>query len=67
MAGEALSRAGDHIDSFKLIPGPHGKFDVHIDGELVGEHRHEENAHLFPDIELLLKAIKERVGTAATT
>ena len=47
MAGEALSRMGQCISSFKLIPGGHGKFDIRIDGELVGEHRHEPDAHIF--------------------
>ena len=65
MAGEALTRVGDHIDNFKLVPGPHGKFDVRIDGELVAEHRHEPNAHIFPDLQDLLGAINERVGTTA--
>jgi predicted Rdx family selenoprotein len=61
MAGEALSRVGEHIDSFKLVPGPHGKFDVRIDGELVAEHRHELDAHIFPDLQDLLKAINQRI------
>ncbi len=62
MAGEALSRAGEHISTFKLTPGPHGKFDVIIDGEVVAEHRHEPNAHIFPDLQDLMKAIGERSG-----
>ena len=61
MAGEALSRVGEHIDSFKLIPGPHGKFDVRIGGELVAEHRHEPDAQIFPDLQDLLKAINQRI------
>lgn len=65
MAGEALSRIGEHVSSFKLIPGPHGKFDVRIDGELVAEHRHEPNAHIFPDLEDLLKEISQRVERKA--
>lgn len=62
MAGEALSRVGDHISVFKLTPGPHGKFDVIIDGDLVAEHRHEPNAHLFSDLQDLMGAIAERTG-----
>ena len=46
-------------------PAPHGKFDIRIDGELVAEHRHEPNAHLFPDLQDLLKAIEERVPKKA--
>ncbi len=66
MAGEALSRpVGDHIASFKLVPGPHGKFDVRINGELVGEHRHTDDAHVFPDLQDLLKAIGDRIGIEA--
>ena len=60
MAGEALSRRGENITHFKLTPGPHGKFDVIIDGEVIAEHRHEPNAHIFPDLEDLMKAIAQR-------
>ncbi len=63
MAGETLTRVGDHIDSFKLVPGPHGKFDVRIDGELVAEHRHEPDAHIFPDLQDLLKAVDQRLSS----
>ena len=62
MAGEALSRAGEHIDNFKLTPGAHGKFDVIVDGDLVAEHRHEPNAHIFPDLQDLMKAIEARIA-----
>ena len=51
---------GGHIASFKLIPGPHGKFDIRINGELIAEHRHEPNAHIFPELEDLLKGISQR-------
>ena len=57
-----MSRADEHIASFKLTPGPHGKFDVIADGEIVAEHRHEPNAHIFPDIQDLMKAINSRLG-----
>ena len=63
MAGEALSKAGEHISVFKLTPGPHGKFDVILNGTVVAEHRHEPNAHIFPDLQDLMKAINEHVGT----
>jgi predicted Rdx family selenoprotein len=62
MAGEALSRAGEFISSFKLTPGSHGKFDVIVDGKVVAEHKHLPDAHLFPDLQDLLKAINERTG-----
>ena len=62
MAGEALSRVGDHIEAFKLTPGPHGKFDVIVDGDVVAEHRHEPNAHIFPDLQDLMRAIADRTG-----
>jgi len=62
MAGEALSRSDEHIASFKLTPGPHGKFDVIVDGEIVAEHRHGPNAHIFPDIQDLMKAINSRLA-----
>mgnify|MGYP001424984745 CR=1 FL=1 len=62
MAGDTLSRRGEQIESFTLIPGAHGKFDVRIDGDLIAEHRHEPNAHIFPDLQDLLKAIEERLS-----
>ncbi len=57
-----MSRAGEHISSFKLTPGPHGKFDVIVDGSVVAEHRHEPDAHIFPDLQDLMKAINDRTG-----
>ena len=62
MAGEALSRCGEAISAFKLTPGPHGKFDVIIDGDVVAEHRHEPDAHIFPDLQDLMNAIADRTG-----
>ena len=61
MAGESLSRHGKHISNFKLILGPHGKFDIRIDGELVAEHRHEPDAHIFPDLQDLIREINQRI------
>ena len=61
MAGEALNRRGDNIESFRLIPGGHSKFDVRIDGELVAEHKHLPDAHLFPDLQDMIKAIDQRL------
>ena len=60
-----MTRVGEHISVFKLIPGPHGVFDVRIDGELVAEHRHEPDAHIFPDLQDLLKAINQRIEEKA--
>ena len=62
MAGEALSRAGERIESFRLIPSEHGKFHISIDGDLVAWHRHEPNAHIFPDLQDMMAAIHERIG-----
>ena len=62
MAGEALNRAGDHIESFKLRPSDHGKFHIRIDGELVAYHRHEPDAHIFPDLQDMMRAIEERTS-----
>lgn len=59
-----MSRAGEYISHFKLTPGPHGKFDVIVDGKVVAEHRHEPNAHIFPDLQDLMKAINTRIGKA---
>ena len=57
-----MSSADGHIASFKLTPGPHGKFDVVVDGQVIAEHRHEPNAHIFPDLQDLMKVINTRVG-----
>ncbi len=61
MASEALTRTGDNISTFKLTPGEHGKFDILIDGDLVGEHKHTPDAHLFPDLQDLMAAISDRM------
>ena len=61
MAGEALSREGEHIEYFKLVPSDHGKFHISIDGELIAAHQHLPDAHLFPDLQDLMKAIADRV------
>ena len=62
MAGEALNRAGEGIESFRLIPSEHGKFHISIDGDLVAWHRHEPDAHIFPDLQDMMAAIDERIG-----
>lgn len=49
------------IESFKLVPGDHGKFHVTIDGELVTWHRYESDAHIFPDLQDLMRAIEVRL------
>ena len=67
MAGDTLNRRGDHIESFRLIPGGHGKFDVRINGELVAEHRHEPDAHIFPDLQDLVKAIDQRLNAKSAS
>ena len=48
MASEALTRTGDNISTFKLTPGEHGKFDIIIDGDLIGEHKHTPDALFSP-------------------
>ena len=67
MAGEALNRAGkagEKVESFKLVPSEHGKFHITTDSELVAWHRHEPDAHIFSDLQDLMKAIDERTGDA---
>ena len=64
MASEALNRAGERIESFRLIPSEHGKFHISIDGDLVAWHRHEPDAHIFPDLQDMMAAIDERIGTS---
>ena len=61
MAGDALTRAGTHIESFTLVPSEHGKFHIRINGELVAAHQHLPDAHLFPDLQDLMQAINERI------
>ena len=64
MAGEALNRVGERIESFKLVPGEHGKFHITIDGDLVAWHRHELDAHIFPDLQDMMAAIYDRTGSS---
>ena len=61
MAGESLSRVGEHIESFQLIPSGHGKFHISIDGDLVAWHRHEPDAHIFPDLQDMMAEINKRI------
>lgn len=61
MAGEALNRVGENIESFSLIPSEHGKFHISIDDNLVAWHRHEPDAHIFPDLQDMMAAIEERL------
>ena len=61
MAGDALSRVGENIATFTLVPSVHGKFDIRINGELVASHQHLPNAHLFPDLQDLMEALNERI------
>ena len=61
MAGDALSRVGEKIASFTLVPSDHGKFHIRIDGELVASHQHLPDAHTFPDLQDLMKALNERI------
>ncbi len=62
MAGEALNRAGERIESFRLIPSEHRKFHISINGDLVAWHRHEPDAHIFPDLQDMMAAIDERIA-----
>ncbi len=61
MAGEALSRSGEHIAEFTLVPSSHGKFHIFVDGELVASHQHLPDAHLFPDLQDMMAAILARL------
>ena len=61
MAGDALSQVGEHIESFKLVPSDHGKFHITIDNKLVAYHRHEPDAHIFPDLQDLMAEIYKRI------
>ena len=61
MAGEALSRNGDSIAEFNLIPSTHGMFHIYVDDELVASHQHLPDAHLFPDLQDMMVAILTRI------
>ena len=61
MAGEALSRTGEHISEFTLVPSDHGKFHIYVNDELVASHQHLPDAHLFPDLEDMMAAILARI------
>jgi predicted Rdx family selenoprotein len=61
MAGEALSRNGDSIAEFNLIPSTHGLFHIYVDDELVASHQHLPDAHLFPDLQEMMAAILARI------
>ncbi len=57
-----MSRVGESIATFTLIPGEHGKFDVRIDGELIASHQHLPDTHLFPDLQDLMEALNQRIS-----
>ena len=61
MAGEALSRSGDSIAEFNLIPSTHGMFHIYVDDELVASHQHLPDAHLFPDLQDMMAEILARI------
>ena len=61
MAGEALSRTGEYISEFNLIPSVHGMFHIYVNGELVASHQHLPDAHIFPDLEDMMAAILSRI------
>lgn len=61
MAGEALSRTGEHIAEFNLIPSVHGMFHIYVNDELVASHQHLPDAHIFPDLEDMMAAILSRI------
>jgi predicted Rdx family selenoprotein len=60
MAGEALSRSGEYIADFTLVPSTHGMFHIYVDDELVASHQHLPDAHLFPDLQDMMAAILAR-------
>lgn len=61
MAGEALSRNGESIAEFTLVPSTRGMFHIFVDDELVASHQHLPDAHLFPDLQDMMAAILARV------
>jgi predicted Rdx family selenoprotein len=63
MTGEILTWVGEHIGSIKLIPGPHGRFDVRGEGDLIGERTHGPiDARYFPEALEGLRELNEYVA-----
>ena len=61
MAGEALSRNGESIAEFTLVPSTRGMFHIFVDDELVASHQHLPDARPFPDLQDMMAAILARV------
>ena len=50
-----------NIETFKHVPSGHGKFHMTIDDELVAFNEHRPDAHLFPDLQDMMKSINKRI------
>ena len=66
MAAEVLSRYGERISVFRLVPADHGKFHIYINGQLVLAHDHAPDRHYFPDLPETLTAVRRALGVAAS-
>jgi selenoprotein W-related protein len=58
MLGEVLAEAGSEISEVSLIPGDHGIFDWHVDGEVVFS---KGELGRFPEMDELKAAIYEKL------
>ena len=67
LAGELLTRLGQHLAAVRLVPGGHGLFDIRVDGEKVMGHEHRPDQHYFPDAQELLPLLYQRLGITPDT
>ena len=65
MASELLSRYGEQIEVFRLVPAEHGKFHVYINGDLALAHAHRPDQHYFPDLPETLTKVRQALGVSA--
>ena len=61
MGGVALTSRGDEHRVLQHVPSGHGKFHITIDDELVAFNEHRPDAHLFPDLQEMMKSINKRI------
>lgn len=61
MGGRHSPAEAANIESFKHVPSGHGKFHMTINDELVAFNEHRPDAHLFPDLQDMMKSINKRI------
>jgi selenoprotein W-related protein len=61
MAQELLSTFRDDLGEVALIPGTGGVFQIHYDGELIWDRKHDGG---FPDAKTLKQRVRDRLDPA---